>query len=91
MTETAEHPPLVERRLSPRRRALLGAQIVFRDGNCSMACHVVSISSSGATLEPSDIFLCPAKFELIARFETPRKCEVIWRKGNRVGVRFIEN
>lgn len=55
-----------------------------------MSCHITNVSATGATLEPSDIILCPDKFELTARFEAPRKCEVVWRKGSRVGVRYVD-
>jgi hypothetical protein len=88
MIETDQAASTAERRQFPRRRALLGAQIVFRNGNCSMGCHIVSISQSGATLRPSDVLSCPEKFTLIARFEEPRQCEVVWRKSDLLGVRF---
>ena len=88
MVETSQEASAVERRRHPRRRALLGAQIVFRNGNCSMGCHIVSISPNGATLRPADVLSCPEKFTLIARFEEPRQCEVVWRKGDALGVRF---
>ena len=60
VTET-DQIALVERRRSPRHRALLGAQITFCDGMCSMGCLIVGISPTGATVRPNDIFHCPSK------------------------------
>jgi hypothetical protein len=78
-----------ERRLLQRRRSLLGAQIIFRNGDCSMTCQVLDISETGALLRPLELALCPNKFVLRPRFDPPRECEVIWRKGEVLGVRFV--
>jgi len=90
MAETDQSAPSVERRRSPRRRVLLRARIVFRGGLCSMTGHIVGSSPSGVTLRPHDISLCPARFLLKPRIEAPpRECEVVWRKGDLVGVRYV--
>jgi hypothetical protein len=81
--------PFVERRRTPRRRALIGAQIIFRNGYCSMRCHIEGISEGGALLRPADITSCPDKFTLKPRFDPPRDCEVVWRKGETLGVRYV--
>jgi hypothetical protein len=88
MTETSASAT-TERRLLQRRRSLLGAQIIFRNGNCSMTCQVLDISETGALLRPLDLALCPNKFVLRPRFDPPRECEVIWRKGDVLGVSFV--
>jgi hypothetical protein len=82
--------PNAERRGLQRRRSLLGAQIIFRDGNCSMTCQVLDISETGALLRPLETSLCPNKFVLRPRFDRFRECEVIWRKGELLGVHFVE-
>jgi hypothetical protein len=51
-----------ERRKSPRQRALKKAQIVFKDGNCTMNCQVVEVSGSGAKIIPDDPFSLPDQF-----------------------------
>ena len=81
----------VERRHFSRRRSLLGAQIIFRNGNCSMSCHILDISETGASLRPVEATMCPNKFALKPRFDPPRECEVIWRKGDVLGVRFVSS
>lgn len=79
----------IERRGSPRRRSLLGAQVIFRNGYCSMTCHVLDISETGALLRPLELALCPNKFVLKSRFDPSRECEVVWRKGEVLGGRFV--
>jgi hypothetical protein len=81
--------PSFERRRNPRRRALKRATIVFSKGYCTMGCHILDISETGALLKPSDIFLCPNEFVLKPDIGSPRDCEVVWRKGEMVGVRFV--
>ena len=78
------------RRRVPRRRSFLGAQIIFRNGNCSMTCLIADVSETGALIRPLDMVLCPNKFVLRPRFDPPRECEVVWRKGELLGVRFID-
>jgi hypothetical protein len=79
-----------DRRHLQRRRSLLGAQIIFRNGNCSMSCQILDISKTGALLRPLELTLCPNKFLLRPRFDPPRQCEIVWRKGELLGVRFVE-
>ncbi len=80
---------IVERRGSPRRRTLLAAQIIYCGGICSMSGQILNISDTGALLRPVDIPLCPNKFVLRSRSDPPRDCEVIWRNGEVLGVRFV--
>ena len=77
------------RRRTQRRRTLQGARIVFRNGYCSMGCQILDTSDAGALLRPADMVLCPAKFVLKPRFDPPHDCEVVWRKGEVVGVRYV--
>ena len=78
-----------ERRNKSRRRVLKRALIVFQGGHCSMRCQVLNISEVGALLMPSDILLCPSEFVLKPEVGDRRNCEVVWRKGTTVGVRFV--
>jgi hypothetical protein len=82
--------PTDDRRRLQRRRSLLGAQIIFRNGNCAMSCQILDISETGALLRPLELALCPNKFVLRPRFDPPRQCEVVWRKGEVLGARFVE-
>ena len=75
-----------ERRKWSRRRTIRGARTVWPNGDSS-ECIVTNLSETGAQLRlrgPS-----PNVFDLIVDGEkSGRTCFVIWRKGNRVGVKF---
>lgn len=80
---------IAERRGSPRHRTLQRAQLTFRGGMCSMSAHILNVSETGALLRPLDMALCPNDFVLRPRFDPPHQCEVVWRKGEVLGVRFV--
>ena len=79
----------LDRRYGPRRRVLKGALIVFNGGHCTLGCQILDMSETGALVRPSDILLCPSEFVLQPRVGSPRYCEVVWRKTDMVGVRYI--
>jgi hypothetical protein len=54
-----------------------------------MACHILDISDAGALLKPADIYLCPREFRLKPDIGAVHDCEVVWRKGEVLGVRFV--
>jgi hypothetical protein len=91
MTETTNQPeiPIVDRRNARRHRSLLGAQIILRNGNCVVGGQILNVSDAGALVKPADLVSCPEKFALKTRFESPRECEVMWRKGEMLGVRYV--
>src|SRR5205085_12124246 len=72
-----------------RQRVIKKGLILFNDGRSSIGCHIVDISDSGAKLAPLDVFSCPSEFLLKLPIGEPRECEVMWRRGDRVGVRFV--
>ena len=80
---------ITNRRAHPRRRALKNALIVFNAGHCTMKCHILEVSESGAKLVPTDPLLCPTEFLLKPQIGPARECEVVWRKGTHVGVRYV--
>ena len=65
------------------------AQLIFLGGHCSMTAEVFDMSETGAQLAPLDPFLCPKQFKLALRQEQTRCCEVVWRRGARVGIRYL--
>ena len=78
-----------ERRRASRPRVLKGATLVFNGGNCSMNCQVLDLTKTGARLKPEDILLCPKEFTLKFNYGLVHDCEVKWRKGNMLEVRFL--
>jgi hypothetical protein len=77
------------RRRTPRRQVLKSAVIIFRGGHCIVACHILDTSDTGARLRPKDITLCPKEFVLKPLVGPSRDCEVVWRKGTTLGVRYL--
>jgi len=77
------------RRGVDRRRVLKKGLILFNEGRSSIGCHIQDISETGAKLVPVDVFSCPSEFLLKLPVGEPRECEVMWRRGDRVGVRFV--
>ena len=75
-----------DRRKWSRRRTIRGARTVWPNGD-SFECIVTNLSETGAQLQlrgPS-----PNVFDLIVDGEKSRRsCFVVWRKGNRVGIKF---
>ena len=80
---------ITERRHARRHRVLMGARIIFRDGLWSMAGHILNVSDTGAMLRPAHIAVCSEKFSLKPPADSPQKCEVVWRKGEILGVRYV--
>jgi hypothetical protein len=76
-----------EARQSPRRRILDTGLIKF--GDCSVDCVLRNFSDSGAALDVNPESIVPNYFTLIAVRENKiLSCNVIWRKGARIGVAF---
>jgi hypothetical protein len=90
--QLAEASPVVgdpEQRRAARRRALKSGLIAFDGGRCSMTCHILDMSENGARIMPADVVMCPDQFVLKPLSGPERACEVVWRKGMRIGVRFF--
>lgn len=79
-----------DKRRSPRRRIFKGAWAAFNDRHCSIPCTVRDISETGARLLAEGTVNVPDTFELIVDLDgTEANCEVVWRKGKEIGVKFI--
>jgi PilZ domain len=76
-------------RHTTRRKQLKSAIILFNNRHSTMPASVRDISETGARLEAvaQDV---PDTFELIVELDgLVADCEVVWRKVNFVGVRFL--
>jgi hypothetical protein len=78
-----------DRRIAPRRRVLKNALIVFNSRYCTHRCFILNMSDTGAQLMPQDAIECPSEFVLKPQIGKERDCEVVWRKGELVGVRYV--
>ena len=76
-----------DQRGSRRTRVLKSAKISFGGG--AISCTVRNVSVSGAQLAAESPLGIPTEFTLVIPSDgVSRPCRVIWRSGNRIGVRF---
>ena len=74
-------------RTSPRKRVLKAGEIEFGGG--AIDCTVRNLSETGAALSVESPVGIPAEFNLvIVSDQVNRKCRVVWRKENRIGITF---
>jgi hypothetical protein len=81
----------VERRKLPRHRTLKAGLIAFNRA-ATIECRVRNLSKIGACLDVVSQVGIPDEFMLVVEHEQlKKKCRVIWRKPNRLGVEFADD
>ena len=78
------------RRKSLRRHFGYPGQMHFEKGVPPQACTIIDMSETGAQLQvPADVSV-PGEFSLLigGNSHVRRQCHLVWRTGNRLGVRF---
>lgn len=86
ITSAAVKPP--ERRRDPRSRALLAGKVANEDATQTLDCVIRNLSADGAMIETPEPHLVPRELHLVQIKEgIVWDAEVIWRRGNRVGVK----
>lgn len=80
---------MVDRRSIGRTRIAKGA-LLFFDGRPGVrSCGITDITNVGAGIRPQDLTAVPLNFELsFDNFHTARKCRLVWRDGDFLGVAF---
>jgi hypothetical protein len=65
--------------------------ITFDGGFAARPCVVQDMSATGAKITIDDPNMLPAKLRLALSRDarTGRRCEVVWRRGKSVGVKFV--
>jgi hypothetical protein len=77
-----------EKRQKPRTRTFKGGRINFEAG-VGVDCLVRNLSDSGACLEVESAKVKDDHFMLVIKPESvTRTCQVVWRKPQKIGVRF---
>ncbi|MDP1737070.1 MAG: PilZ domain-containing protein [Caulobacter sp.] len=77
----------VDRRGRLRQRALLAGKLANEDATVTFDCTIRNISADGAMIETTTPHLIPSHMHLIQVKEgIAWDVEVIWRRGNRVGL-----
>jgi len=78
-----------DRRTLKRTRVLRNAKIIVPRRSPVICCTVQNITSSGACLKLANTFGVPETFDLTFEHgRTRRSCRVVWRTGDKLGVKF---
>lgn len=76
-------------RTQTRLRSILGARVIFANGNSSMDCLIRDISPSGARLELGSSVTVPDRFDLfVPQKSRTFRAAIKWRRLNEIGVVF---
>jgi hypothetical protein len=77
-------------RRAPRRRVLKAGVAASNDRRLTVHCVVRDMSDTGARLKTEGSLTVPDTFELVIEVDgMEASCEVVWRSGREVGVRFL--
>ena len=64
--------------------------MAYNERHSTLSCTVRDISDTGARVRVDGSVSAPDTFELIIQIDgLEASCEVVWRNGNEVGVRFL--
>jgi hypothetical protein len=79
-----------EARIAPRRRMLKAGKIAYRERHVTLECLVRDISATGARLKVQGSVSAPDSFELLIPLDgLEANCQVVWRSGPHLGVKFL--
>jgi hypothetical protein len=80
---------LIEKRSVARTAASKGALLFFSAQRGVFACEVRDLTNAGAQIRLSGLNVLPPNFELsFDNFRTVRKCRLIWRRHDLIGIAF---
>lgn len=81
----------IERRHRQRHRALLAGKLANDDASTTIDCTIRNLSNDGAMIETTTPHLIPSHLHLVQIKEgIAWDAEVIWRRGNRVGLALLD-
>lgn len=82
--------PIDSKRNKPRRRILKGGIIAYSSRHLTVECAVRDLSDDGARLIVTNHRQIPDSFELLIELDGfEANCEVVWRRPESIGVRFL--
>jgi PilZ domain len=79
----------VERRKSPRQAQHQIVRFKFDDDSPWLRGMLNNVSEGGACVSVSTTRALPAEFTLVLPPNELRRCRLVWRSGERVGVEFL--
>ena len=81
--------PVNDRRSIGRTRIEKGALLFFNGEAGVRACNVTDVTNLGAGIRTHDLSALPTSFDLsFDNFRTIRRCRLIWREGDFLGLAF---
>lgn len=85
----SEPAEIINQRAAPRLRTFKGGRIWIK-GSSTIDCKIRDLSVSGAKLAVASVVGIPNVFDLeFTQEKTYRTCEIVWRKVDMLGVRFL--
>ncbi len=79
-----------EARIAPRRRMLKSGKVAYSERHVTIDCLVRDMSATGARLRIEGSVTAPDTFELLIPLEgLEANCQVVWRSGADLGVKFL--
>lgn len=79
-----------EARVAPRRRTLKSGKVAYNDRHVTIDCMLRDMSATGARLRVEGSVTAPDTFELLIPLDgLEANCQVVWRSGSDLGVRFL--
>ncbi len=82
--------PRADARQASRRRVLKSGIVASNERRLTVSCSVRDVSAVGARLRSEGSVGIPDTFELIIETDgLEADCQVVWRKANEVGVKFL--
>jgi hypothetical protein len=80
---------MTDRRSIERTKIAKGALLFFTGQAGVRSCGIVDITNVGACIRTQELAVVPLNFELsFDNFRTGRKCRLVWRDGDFLGVAF---
>jgi hypothetical protein len=70
------------------RRVRCQAAWIALNGEPAAECEIMDISKGGAKIVPDGTLEIPARFELAFSHGERKPCDVVWRRGRMLGVKF---
>jgi hypothetical protein len=79
-----------ETRIAPRRRTLKSGKVAYNDRHVTIDCTLRDMSPTGARLRVEGSVTAPDTFELLIPLDgLEANCQVVWRSGCDLGVKFL--
>jgi hypothetical protein len=82
----------VTKKRDVRRSVQQAGWITLEGGFAARPCMVLDLSATGAKIvvdDPSSVTTAKIKLAFARDARTGRNCEVVWRRGKTLGVRFV--